>query len=528
MTRSRVVGAAGSTPPLPTSVPSSSSSLPAVSPSFPPSEEEEEDEEADEEKDPFDSDGSATEPEFDEEAFILQETARWSAEKAELKAQRMAKLRAEMERVKGEVAALRAETVATSTPAEASATTSVVVNQTPVHSALRPRQLAFQSASRNPPSAAALAHQAAIDDLPNMIPAVQVNGPCTVVGSGRVSAPMTTTVAPAAPPQAPVVSPPATFRVTPPKVQTFSGDDSVQNGRVENWVDEINRWLYLSNISPDQHLDYARAHIPSGGSAYEWVEQRKDEVAHSGKQMTWEWLQRQLIRHYAQPVGPAAMQVEWQMLQMGIKDESGKDTGKSTRTVNSYTNRFLHYMRCLTMHSALTVEVTVIDRYVQGIKSGYRALYDVMLTVQKVPSLRFTTLQEAIHAAEEAEADLAITKATSSSTPSWAGRNGFRSGHTRAPTEAVNNLQEEYGEEGEGETQSPTSEKTASRAKLYGFRYITLPNDGRYQLSEKEQKMLYDERRCYRCGRQHAVGPRAPPCTNPVMKCAPKPLKPLK
>ena len=283
--------------------------------------------------------GSATEPEIDEEEFLLQETARLSVEKAELKAQRMAKLRAEMERVKGEVAALRAEAVSTSTPAAASATVSVVVHQTPVHSALRPRQLAFQSASRNPPTAAAVAHQAAINDLPD-IPVVQVNGPLTVVGSGRGSAPMTTTVAPAA---SPVVPPPATSRVAPPKVQTFSGDDSVQNGRVENWVDEINRWLYLSNIPPDQHLDYARAHIPSGGSAYEWVEQRRDEVAHSGKQMTWEWLQRQTDRALRATGGPAAMQVEWQMLQMGIRDEvvrtraSRRGASSPTPTASSTT-----------------------------------------------------------------------------------------------------------------------------------------------------------------------------------------------
>ena len=115
-------------------------------------------------------------------------------------------------------------------------------------------------------------------------------------------------------------------------------------------------------------------------------------------------------------------------------------------------------MRRLTMHSAQTEEITVIDRYVQGIKSGYRALYDVMLTVQKVPSLRFRTLQEAIHAAEEAEADLAITRVTPSSTSSsWGGRNGFRSGHARAPTEAINNLQGSMARRERGETQSPTS-----------------------------------------------------------------------
>ena len=52
------------------------------------------------------------------------------------------------------------------------------------------------------------------------------------------------------------------------------------------------------------------------------------------------------------------MQAEWQALRMGIKGADGMDTGKSTWSVKSYTNRFFHYMRHLTGHTAQTSDVT--------------------------------------------------------------------------------------------------------------------------------------------------------------------------
>jgi hypothetical protein len=138
-------------------------------------------------------------------------------------------------------------------------------------------------------------------------------------------------------------------------------------------------------------------------------------------------------------------------------------------------------------------------------------------------------LQEAISAAEEAEADLSITKTTSrwtSSSSSSSGNSRFR-GNNRFGSEAVNNLQEEDSSDEGEETPSPTPSKAASKAaaKLFGFRFIALPSDGRYKLSEKEQRMLYDQQRCYRCYEKHPLGPRHPACYKPVMKTAPKPLK---
>jgi hypothetical protein len=176
----------------------------------------------------------------------------------------------------------------------------------------------------------------------------------------------------------------------------------VQNERVASWVGQVNRYLRLSRVPAEDQLDTARSFITSDGSAEEWILAREEEVAFRGKGMTWDWLQEQLIQHYAQPSGAAAMQAEWQALRMGIKNADGTDTGKSTWSVKSYTNRFLHYMRLLTTHSVQTSDVLVIDRYVMGIRTGYEALWRAMLGVQRV--LTFATLQEAIDAAEVAEA----------------------------------------------------------------------------------------------------------------------------
>ena len=183
----------------------------------------------------------------------------------------------------------------------------------------------------------------------------------------------------------------------------------MQNERVAGWVAEINRYFDLSKVPSEDRLNLARSYITSEGSAQVWIMAREEEVTFLGKRLTWDWLQSQLIQHYAQPSGPTAMQAEWQALRMGIKGVDGTDTGKSTWSVRSYTNRFLHYMRLLTEHTAQTSDVLVIDRYVMGIRTGYEVLYRVMLGVQRLV-LRFASLQEAISAAEEAEAEISISK----------------------------------------------------------------------------------------------------------------------
>ena len=249
------------------------------------------------------------------------------------------------------------------------------------------------------------------------------------------------------------------------------------------------------------------------------------ELIYAGKQMTWEWLKIQLIQHYAQPSGGAAMQAEWQMLRMGVRAE-GTDAGKSTRTVKAYTNRFLHYLRRLTTETAQTDSILVIDRYVAGIRSGYEALYKVMLGFQ--PVLRFATLQEAIDAAEIAEVDVGIRRTNSQlSSPSvgsstWNGRSRNRD---RAAAETVNNLQQgEASDEGETETASPPPRRYTKKSQLYVFQFNpdTQPKDGRYVLTKKEGQMLTDERRCWRCHQRHPTGRGAPLCTNRMPQTPPK------
>jgi hypothetical protein len=493
---------------------------------------ESEDEGEDEKGNVADLDGSDTEPEqeaeVDEDEFLRQEQARLKEMEATL---RTAKLRRDVERRAATVAALLAEEDGSNAAPEAAA--AVVVNQTPARSNLRPRVLAFQSTvGRKAPSPAALAQQASINALPDIAPTSKpvtvVVTPTIAVGSGRVSAPSVVTVVPVAP--ASVAAP----RLTVPKPEKFSGDDPTQNERVESWVGEVDRWLRLSKVPPELHLDLARSYITSTGNAGEWILQKEEEAAHAGKEMTWAWLQLQLVQHYAQPSGVAAMQAEWQALRMGVWDKNaeGADKGRSTRTVKAYTNRFLHYMRRLTSDTSQTGSILVIDRYVAGIREGYEALYRVMLGVQ--PVLRFATLQEAVEAAELAEVDLAIRKTTTRTSTSsvlsspWGagGRPGGR-GKDRLGTETLNNLQGEASDEGETETGSPPSRKSTKKAQVFAFVFnpATQPKDGRYELKQKEGQMLYNERRCFRCHQEHPTGRDKPPCTNPMAKTAPQSLK---
>ena len=101
----------------------------------------------------------------------------------------------------------------------------------------------------------------------------------------------------------------------------------------------MNRYLLLSKVPAYQHLDTARSYISSTEAAGEFVQMRGEEAIASGKQMTWEYVQAELIAHYAQRAGPAALEAEWAVLKMGVKaaGADGKDTSKSTWTVKSYT-----------------------------------------------------------------------------------------------------------------------------------------------------------------------------------------------
>jgi hypothetical protein len=352
----------------------------------------------------------------------------------------------------------------------------------------------LQTTQRKGPSLASLAQRASLEELPD----AQQPVPALVLRSA----------VPAAQPSAPSSHDTLKF-VRPVAPKKFSGEDEVQNAKVEAWIEELNVWLRLSRIEPAQQLDYAHGFFT--GDAITWLGQKTEEVTSVNKVMTWAWLQGQLVQQYGRASGVSAMQAEWLALRMGTKNADGTETGgKSTRTVKSYTAEFIRLMRALMPgHGIQTTDLLVKDRYEQGIKSGYPALYAVMLGRDQV--LRFTTLGDAIEAAEVAESDLAIGKLSHRHDSSYGGR-GF---HRQQAAELANM-------EGGMDDDTSRSEGAPSRgaAKMYGFVYRPSPNDGRHPLTEPEMKMLYDGKRCYKCYKVHKLGS----CQAAVQKVAPRPL----
>ena len=411
-------------------------------------------------------------------------------------------------------------------------TAPVVVAQTPVRP-LRPRVLTYQSTvGRKPPTAAALLYQAGVDGLPDLAPVVGHPVTRVVVEKKEVVPP----VVQARPlPVPPIVESRGSKTVIKPvQPVMFTGDDATQNERVERWVRAVDLWLRLAKVPEDEHLSYARSLFSTSGTASMWMGQKDDELEAAGKEMTWEWLKTQVMQHYGSPSGAVAMSAEWQHLRMGVKNVDGSEVGgKSTWTVASYTALFLHYMRALTSHSVQTDDRLVIDRYVEGIRTGYDALFKVMMGVQKV--LWFDTLREAMDAAEVAEVAINVSRTDKRSERSAAASSSSSSGYARknyggrrpTSTESLNNME---GSRGEGEKEETTPGPAAAATpsgpvQLYGFVYRPSPRDGRHSLTEAQARMLYDQRRCYRCYGTHPVGRDTPHCTASVMKTAPQPLK---
>jgi hypothetical protein len=88
-------------------------------------------------------------------------------------------------------------------------------------------------------------------------------------------------------------------------------------------------------------------------------------------------------------------------------------------------------MRALTSHTLLTTDLLVIDRYLQGIRVGYIALWNEMKDLHSV--LIYDSLGEAITGAQVAESALHAGKMQPTSSTS-----GYRS---RQPSAHVNNLE---------------------------------------------------------------------------------------
>ena len=306
-----------------------------------------------------------------------------------------------------------------------------------------------------------------------------------------------------------------------PTPAMFSGDNEQQNSRVESWVLAVDDWLRLSGVEQELWFDFARALLTTDGSAREWVRLEELDLRKVGKAMTWEYLANGLVAHYAPTVGNAALEVEWAGLRMGTR---------STTSVKAYTDRFVALMRRLVPeHTRDTGDLLVRQRYLQGIELGYRRLYREMLGGHSV--LSYNTLSEAIAAAEVAESRLHVAlsrerqqdeRGAYAQSSAGGSRRGYGRNSSRASTESLNGLEGHSGDDGDADAGA-----TAPRwSQLNGFRYDPdAHQDGRYRLSEREARMLYGERRCFRCHQLHPVGFRAPPCPNLPAKSAPKPLR---
>lgn len=296
---------------------------------------------------------------------------------------------------------------------------------------------------------------------------------------------------------------------TPPS--KFTGDKETQNADIEQWIDEANIYLDLSNVPAVQHLKQITGLL--SGYALKWFKEKREEVEAENKVMTWEWLQGQLIEDFGRGTGALAQKAEWLALRMGVKNTDGTEVGgKSTYSVKGYTTQFTRLMRALTPHTSLTSDLAIIDRYCEGIRIGYPSLWNEMKGLHSV--LSYDTLGEAILGAQVAESALSVVRSQNSSSSSYRARH----------TTHVNNLQSNT-DDSPSPPRSPDSrrrEKKPSPLTAYSFVYKPVTEEGRYKLSESQQKSLYDERRCYRCyGAHHA---KMGSCAK-KMSVAPSPLK---
>lgn len=349
---------------------------------------------------------------------------------------------------------------------KASASTSSAYPVTPIAAPPVNRQLftavKHPSAINAPVSAAALAKRQSIALLPSSLPL------------------------PAVVPF--VQAPPSHVKHTPPI--KFTGDKESQNADIEQWIDEANIYLELSSVPPAYHLKQVTGLL--SGYALKWLKEKKEEVEAAGKIMTWEWLQAQLIEDFGRSTGAVAQRAEWLNLKMGTKNSDGTETGaKSTYTVKSYSIQFTRLMRALTKHTNLTDDIPIIDRFCEGIHIGYPALWNEMKGVHAV--LSYDTLADAITGAQVAESALAVLKAQHSSS----------SFNQRARHIHVNHMHTNT-DDSPSPSHSPVNrirrrEKKPPALTAYGFVYRPVTEEGRYKLTETQQKSLYDENRCYHC-----------------------------
>jgi hypothetical protein len=279
--------------------------------------------------------------------------------------------------------------------------------------------------------AATLARQQSIEELPDDPSVVaqqrRAAAAATILHGSGVLQPMKAATASEA------------AKVKTPIPDAFTSVNQQQNREVRAWVAQLDNYLSPFGLSTADYFSKATAYLT--GKAYNWLSSKRAEVAAAGKVMTWEWVSSQLIEDFGQASGSTALKAEWKALTMG--DWGENDPGTATRTVRQYTDLFLEYMYTLTEHQITTVDIPVVEKYVDGIRLGYPKLYEVMRGSELVTD--YKSLIAARDAAILAESLIAAAKTTN--------RRGPRSTH-------VNNM---YAALDEGEAIFPHEGNSLSR-----------------------------------------------------------------
>jgi hypothetical protein len=360
----------------------------------------------------YDSDSEETESEaelMDEDARLRMEEARLDEQLREIqtlvtqrrvlaKQQQLRAAQAELESDIGEEVPLlpvvRAQVVAVP----------VVLNQavqTPARHNLRPRMLAFQSTvGRKPPTDESRDGRLMSTELGSVD--VGAGGvtplvPCAAVAVAGSTLPATG-VGPA---------------LRPLRVSPYEHD---------------NRWQCLSSVSQgtewqDDDSDSSLSSETGHECAVDLFGVAKSTVMVSGDSLARLDVEKVVapvkkvrppdpVRECLRPLSGAwacTVDKKWKALRMRGKKAKGKSPG----TVAAYTALFLRYLAAFSAHGVQSSDVHVIGRYVEGIKMEHEALYTVMLGAQML--LLYETLQEAIDAAEIAEASLKVCRMNDSS-----------------------------------------------------------------------------------------------------------------
>jgi hypothetical protein len=307
---------------------------------------------------------------------------------------------------------------------------------------------------------------------------------------------------PPPPPPSSSSSSPSSYRHRPRPPDRFTGESEATNATIERWLMAANVYIRNSRCAPSEVMDIAEELF--GGTAVEWIMDKKEEAITAGRVMTWDVLQVMLIEHFGRARGAAVMEAEWEVLKMGARNADGTETGgKATRKVEDYTRLFKLYMRHLTAHSASTTDLLIIQRYVAGIREGYPSLYAEMkgnLTV-----LKYSTLALAIEGAELAEAAFTVRGVNKQHSGSSSHPHSSHGG-SRSSSQA-NNVEVGSDEEETPGAPPPPRQRRSNRTagRIYGFNFRVKPKEfGRHPLTIEQAKMLFEEKRCYECYGQHA------------------------